>query len=439
MNGIPERTPQSDQELFQKLKWLMFFRVLFNTLMLTSTVVLQVSGRFSPMGDALLILYELISALFLLSFIYTAILPYVRKVVLFAYIQIAADTVVVTFIIFLTGSFNSLFSFLYLVVIVYSSIILFRNGSMFMAALCSIQYGVMVDLEFYGVLDPFSVVGTMPATGYAWSYVLYKVMTIMVACFVVAFLSGILAEQYRRTRKELAAMERHVKRVEKMAAVGEMAAGLAHEIRNPLASLTGSIQLLRDEIDCRPEREMLLRIILREADRLSGLVSDFLMFARPPAAAHKVVNISEAVGETVSLFQKNLDDKRGIQINRDFEPDIRMEIDPGHLSQVVWNLLLNASEAINIADGPGGKIDITVRRERERFAVVEIRDNGCGINPERISTIFDPFVTTKSEGTGLGLSIVHRIIESYGGRLDVESEVGVGSTFRVRFSSAKRS
>jgi two-component system sensor histidine kinase PilS (NtrC family) len=430
VNSPPVR---SDDDFYEKLKWLMFFRVLFTVLLLGSTAVLHWGGQIAHLTTPLLVLYELIAALFLLSFVYSLLLPRLRRTVLFAFVQIAIDTVVVTLVIFLTGSFSSLFAFLYLVVIIYASMLLFRGGSMVVAALCGIQYGILVNLEFYGILEPFAMEEGMTAADHPWSFVLYKVTTIIVACFAVAFLSGLLAEQNRRTRKELRAMESHVKRVERMAVVGEMAAGLAHEIKNPLASLTGSIQLLQDELPLEPQHEKLMRIVRREADRLSSLVTDFLMFARPPAGAPRDLNLSHAVGEIVDLFEREGGKTAEIRLRRDISANQWVRMDPDHLRQVLWNLLRNAAEAIA---GPG---DISIRLSpgRDGHAVVRISDTGCGIPEPVMPTIFDPFVTTKPHGTGLGLSIVHRIVESAGGRLDIESREGEGTIVRLRLKRSE--
>ena len=420
-----------DNDFYNKLKWLMFFRVLFTTLLLGSTIVLQFGEEFFPLSDPLLVLYELIVALFLLSFIYSLLLPRIKKVVLFAYIQVSIDTFMVTLIIFLTGSFASLFSFLYLVVIIYASMLLFRKGSMIMAALCSIQYGILVDMEFYGIIKPFIIEENLVSLDIAWSYVLYKIMIIMVACFAVAFLSGFLSEQARKTQKELKAMEAHVKLVEKMAAIGEMAAGLAHEIKNPLASLRGSIQILAEDASCDSGNEKLMNIILREADRLNSLVSNFLLFAKPPAAKSEIIDLENALIEIITILEKD-SLCRKISINKDIETDVWVEMDSGHLRQVIWNLLINAAESITDT----GTIDIEMKSLKGKYAVIKIKDNGCGIPQDVMASIFDPFITTKPNGTGLGLSIVHRIIESYDSRLDVESNVNKGTIFTIRLKKA---
>jgi two-component system sensor histidine kinase PilS (NtrC family) len=249
----------------------------------------------------------------------------------------------------------------------------------------------------------------------------------------VAFLSSFLTEQNRKTRRQLAAMENHVKRVEKMATVGEMAAGLAHEIKNPLAALKGSIQLLREEADYDPIRDRLMQIIVREADRLSSLVSSFLLFARPPMGRAEKIDLRQAMMETVELFEKDSSAWERITVEKSIPSELWIEMDPQHLRQVLWNLLVNAGEAIE----GSGRIIVDVSHERNRRIQIRITDNGCGMQPDDIKSIFDPFFTTKPTGTGLGLSIVHRILETYDSFLDVESRPGMGSTFTLNLRQAE--
>jgi len=417
-----------DSDFPNKLKWLMFSRVIVTSLLLGSTIILQLGKSPSPLDRPLLVLYGMIAGVFLLSFIYAVLLQRVRQLLIFAYVQITIDTFVVTLVIFVTGSFSSIFSFLYLVVITYSSLFLFRNGSLVMAAFSTIQYGAMVNLEFYGVLKPYLMEGFLPAFHYPWSHVLYKVMIIMVACFAVAYLSSVLAEQVRKTNIELQAMEGHVKRVEKMAYMGKMAANMAHEIKNPLASLAGSIQMLREDMPYDPDHDKLMQIVLRETSRLSELVNNFLLFAKPTMGRIETLELSKALNETIGLFEKSDKCREWISIHRDFAPDIRVQMDPLHLRQVLWNLLLNASEAIEGA----GSITIKVFQPNPEFVVIKISDSGCGMSREMIHSIFDPFFTTKTNGTGLGLSIVHSILESYNSLLSVDSQIGQGTTFTLK-------
>jgi len=420
----------TERDLDQKLKLLMFFRLVFTSVLLGSTIIIQLNENVSPLAPLLLFLYGLIASIFILSFIYSLAISRIQHKVVFAYIQIGIDTLVVTLIVLVTGCFLSFFSFLYLLVIIYSSVLLFLKGSMVMAGLCSLQYAILISLEYYGFIQPYGMDISPLILEFGWLRVLYKVMITAVACYAVAFLSGFLSEQTRRSRNELQRMAEHVKRVEKMASLGEMAAGLAHEIKNPLASLSGSIQVLREENCYDPEQDNLMRIILRETDRLTSLVSDFLLFAKPPAGRQESIRLDEAIIDILALFQKNSAIQDYLTIHRNLVPDIFVEMDPIHLRQILWNLLLNAAEAI---DGEG-QISINMVNQKNRRVQIVLNDNGQGILPEKVEAIFDPFYTTKHSGTGLGLSIVYRILEYYGSRLDVESTVGQGTSVHFRLN-----
>ena len=245
------------------------------------------------------------------------------------------------------------------------------------------------------------------------------------ACFAVAVLSGLLTEQNKRAQMELKSVEGHLKRVEKMAYMGEMAAGLAHEIKNPLASLVGSIQLLKEELCLDADHQRLMEIVLRETDRLGTLVNDFLFFARPPAGKPEKIHLKNAIDDIITVFGKDQvhADKR--YIYKEIETEIWVLMDPSHLKQIIWNLLLNAAEAIE----KDGNITIRAFRDRKNDVRIEVEDDGCGIPDEAVASIFDPFFTTKSEGTGLGLSIVHRILEAYESQLEVQSQEHKGTVF----------
>ncbi|MEW5909199.1 MAG: ATP-binding protein, partial [Thermodesulfobacteriota bacterium] len=388
----------------------------------------QIRNMGSLFSIPLLILYGLVIIIFILSVSYALLIKQVRNLTSFAKIQIGIDTLVVSSIIFMTGGFSSIFPFLYLLVIIYSAMLLSRRETMIIASLCSIQYGLMVSLEYNKILGPVGFELGFYARNYSELYVFYKVFITMSACFAVAFLSGVLSERERKTKQEMRAMETYLKRVEKMAIVGEMAAGLAHEIKNPLASLIGSIQMIRDEKPFGPMKERLMQIIQREADRLSSLVNHFLIFARPPAGRPVPIHLAKNLSEIIEFFEKDEICNSRITIEKEMIGGAWIEMDPGHLRQVIWNLLLNAAESI---EGKG-KIHIQIKPDKNQMVEIAVSDTGCGISEEKMKSIFDPFFTTKAKGSGLGLSIVHRILESYGYLLSVRSRVGEGSTFTIR-------
>jgi len=205
-----------------------------------------------------------------------------------------------------------------------------------------------------------------------------------------------------------------------------MAAGIAHEIKNPLASMSGSIQLLKTGVDVTPVAKKLMDIVLRETDRLNALANDFLLFARPRSDKTEPVEISLAIGDTLELFREDGVLENRITVIPDLAAEAWTEMDSEHARQIFWNLLLNAAEAI---DGTG-TIHVSSMVEEDMVQVV-IRDDGCGMSDETISKIFDPFYTSKTHGTGLGLSIVYRLLESYNGQLDVQSRQGQGTTLTV--------
>lgn len=419
--------PEKDDKT--KLKLLISIRILFSLLLLGSAIVLQFRETATPVDQPLAVLYGLIVAILVISVIYYWFLKRVKSKITFAFIQTCIDTLFVTLIVFLTGGFVSVFSFLYLVVIIYSSMLLPMRGTMVIAALCSLQFGVLVELEYFGFLNPVGPNGNPLAIAYNWSQIFFKLTITMTACFAVAFLSSLLSEQTRKTKEELRTMEGHVKRVEKMAAIGEMAAGLAHEIKNPLAALTGSIQLLQEDMRYDSDHARLMQIILREADRLSSLASNFLFYARPPAGKIEPIDLSRALLEIAELFEIDGSNNGRVKTTKNVSSNVWITIDPGHLHQILWNLLLNAAEAI---DGEG-KIGIEMFSAKNKYACVKITDNGCGISSETLKTIFDPFFTTKPNGTGLGLSIVHRILEANDAWLNVESQLNKGTTITLHF------
>jgi two-component system sensor histidine kinase PilS (NtrC family) len=227
-------------------------------------------------------------------------------------------------------------------------------------------------------------------------------------------------------------MEERVRRQDRLATIGSLAAGIAHEIRNPLASLSGSIQVLRKDLDLQGDNQRLMDIVLREAERLNTIITDFLEYARPRASSLEEISLSSLIDETIMLLRNSKNFREDISITCDVASSVLLQADAQRLRQVFWNLLINGCQALP----GGGEIMISAMTgsrndgDTEWLRVV-IADNGQGIAREDIDKIFHPFFTTKSGGTGLGLAIVYRIIEDHGGTIDVESEPGKGTRFII--------
>ena len=222
-----------------------------------------------------------------------------------------------------------------------------------------------------------------------------------------------------------------MKRVEKMAAMDEMISGIAHEIKNPLASLSGSIQLLQEDTKPGSYEDKLMQIILRETNRLKNIVDDIRLFAEPHTNNAVELKLADAIEETIELFLNDPERNKKINLITNMNKDICVFIDPSHFTQILWNLLKNAAQSIN---GPG-EIKIQLKSSRNNRVYLTVEDTGIGISQKDFSHIFDPFYTTKPDGTGLGLSIIHRLIDTYNGMIDFESTLGKGTVFTVLLNS----
>jgi two-component system sensor histidine kinase PilS (NtrC family) len=227
-------------------------------------------------------------------------------------------------------------------------------------------------------------------------------------------------------------VKEHLKRVEKMAAMDEMIAGIAHEIKNPLASLSGSIQLLHEDTVPGSYEDKLMQIVLRETHRLEKIVNDIRLFAKPRIDNAREIKISDSIEDIVQLFLNDPAWNNKIDLTMDLKKEIHVLIDPVHLHQILWNLLKNAAQSMK----DGGRIIISLSVHKNRGAYLVVEDTGIGIKQEELSHIFDPFYTTKPDGTGLGLSIIHRIIDTYNGVIDFESTPGKGTIFTILFDGA---
>jgi signal transduction histidine kinase len=226
--------------------------------------------------------------------------------------------------------------------------------------------------------------------------------------------------------RDMSLKDKQIMQAEKMAAIGELAAGIAHEIRNPLGIITGSAETVRKHKDQKIREEM-TRYILEESNRINGLISSFLDFARPKEPKLMGCDLREVLEKTLLLLSPQAK-TLGVEIRKEIpQGPLHVSIDPDQMRQAFTNLGVNALEAMP----QGGVLKVTVLENARDKVSIRFSDTGKGIPKELKAKVFDPFFTTKEGGTGLGLSIAHRIISQHAGTLSVEGGEGEGSTFTI--------
>jgi PAS domain S-box-containing protein len=243
-------------------------------------------------------------------------------------------------------------------------------------------------------------------------------------------------------------LEEHMRRTDRLAVAGTLAAGMAHEIKNPLSSIEMFTQLIPYKFDDEKFRNKFNNIVLQELGRLNNLVEALLSFARPSQPQFRLTQINKTLDRVLNLMEVKIF-KHNVEVVKEYDDNLpEIPTDEKHLIQVFMNLTLNAVEAMSgggklrIKTGiwlgkKRGKVAPSVRMHfigpsRYKFVEVKFSDTGKGISSESLSKLFDPFFSTKEKGTGLGLSVVHQIIEQHEGSIDVESEEGVSTTFTIR-------
>src|SRR5829696_7223064 len=233
---------------------------------------------------------------------------------------------------------------------------------------------------------------------------------------------------------QVRSLEETSRRQDRLAAIGRMAASIAHEIRNPLAAMRGSIQMLRSEMNSDPSQTELMEIILRESDRLNQIITDFLSYARPRSFTPARVDVGDLLHQTFALMRHSPEIGANQSIVEELPAEaIFAEADEGQLKQVFWNLARNALHAMP----QGGTLRATLETNSNNRLRIAFSDSGRGMSPDQVEHLFEPFSSTTG-GTGLGLSIVYQIIRDHGGTINVRSRVGQGTTITIELPVAAK-
>lgn len=422
--GIPEIVGSA--ALSRRLAWLTGARLLFMSVALALVGSLYLGGQYEARYYTLKAGLLTFGSGFVLTAFYAAILrrgPHVERL---ADAQLVLDQVTWTAVVYLTGGAASGATSFYGLSCLVGAALTGLRGAAVAAVAGGICYGALVTaLARRWILPPPDQPPGiyLPSSEELSFYVTVNLLVLV----VVMLLAGTLAERLRWTGGELIAATERARQAERMAALGRLAAGLAHEIRNPLGSISGSVQLLRSGKALDEEDRKLCEIIQREADRLNDLVTDMMDLSRPRKPEFVVVDVATVAREVVALASKS--GRAASDVDVAFSSDgsaARIRADSAQLRQLVWNLVRNAVQAseagevvnVSVFTGPDG-------------VQLQVSDQGVGIDESQMSRLFDAFFTTRSQGSGVGLAVVKRIADEHGFLIHVKSEAGRGAQFRV--------
>lgn len=415
-----------ESSLATRLTWLTALRLLVLTIFLVVTAGVYLGG-FTPGGFSSMVGLSTIAVAYGAAGVYALFLRMNRALPAIARAQLVTDQITWTAIVYITGGATSGATSLYGLTCLTGAILLGLQGA---AAAAAAGAGAYALLCAGFVLRVLPVPSDQPFDAYVthWSELRYPLFVNVLAIVVVTLLASYLAERLRATGGRLRVATARAERAERLAALGRLAAGLAHEIRNPLGSIAGSIELLRTGGNLSEEDRELCQIIERETQRLNELVGDMLELSRPRVPAMEPVDLAATAREVVVLAGKS---GRGSDVKVRYEGPTSAVVvaDPAQMRQVAWNLVRNAIQA----SSAGAEVVVALRREEPRGGyALEVRDQGQGIPAEARERLFDAFFTTRAHGMGIGLAVVKRIIDDHGFSVEVDSADGQGTTFRVR-------
>lgn len=393
----------------KRITWLIVIRLLLVTTFLSIGTVYYKIDRS--------VFYIIIASVYLLSLIYLIWLVKKRYLKTLLITQLLCDCVLETLIVYLTGSVDSIFTVLYLLTVVSASISVSPVAGMLTTACASFLYLVQLLAAVHGWFPFVSV--SIKAKDI--SLITYTAHLNIVTFLLVGLLSTLLSRRLHQ-------MEQRVKEKERTSLMGELAAQIAHEIRNPLATISGSIEILeetlRDKVD--PKDANLMKAIVTESARVSSIFEQFLDFSKLDMLNIEKVSMHTIIDE-IDLLLANMHFSKKISVRKEYsDAECMCECDIQRLKQVFWNIVRNAIEAM-----PGGGTLTIKTREEKGIVIIDFIDSGSGIEKNRLKEIFVPFKTTKIEGSGIGLVVANRIVEKHGGSIRVSSKKSEGTTFTV--------
>jgi len=402
--------------------WLIILRVIVFTSLIISAFIIRSGTATLLIGEEII---YLIAAAYGLSLIYLILYAWGRHLTTQVYLQIVFDLVLITVLVYLSGGLSGNFYFLYIFEIIGASMVLDPRATYITAALSSVFFGLLVDGLYFRIIPYFY---ERPVSGYSFGVVLNHILIAWGSFFLVAFLMTKLTGSLSRTRVALDQARKELEVKKHLALAGEFSAQMAHEIRNPLAAISGSVQVLRDELQPSGEQRHLMDIVIEESERITQSIEQFLNLASPGTKTFSDVDISGLLSETITLLQRGGVLSDAYRLGGNFR-SVRANYyaNRSQFKQVFWNLIKNGIKAMP----DGGELTIDLIREKSGGLQISMIDTGFGMGEEDKARLFEPFYSGFEDGQGIGMAIVKRIVDDYNGRIEVTSQPGRGTDITI--------
>jgi two-component system sensor histidine kinase HydH len=403
-------------------------RLVVATTLLVAAVVIQFSTvSFLPLGP----FYALLLGYYGLSLFYLALGRWDHHYRFQAYLQIVCDLFMITGIVYISGGISGDLYFLYVFAIIAASLLLSARAAYLTASLAAILFGLLADGMYYGLIPYFR---EDQHQDLSLGLVLYTIFLAWAIFFLITFLVNRLARSLLRTREALAGAHRELELKERQAAAGRMSALIAHEIRNPLAAISGAVQVLKGDLGLDAEKARLMDIVVGESRRVSQSIDQFLNLASPGTQDFRVFDMSELLRETLVMLRLSgeLNGQHSVQGN--FETaKVGFYGNPSQFKQIFWNLARNALQAMP----DGGTLTLDFDLIGKNQVSLRFADTGKGMTAEEKKRMFEPFYSKFEGGRGLGLAVVRKIVEDFDGKIRVLSEPNRGTEIVITLPALK--
>ena len=401
--------------------WYIILRLIIVTSILVSAVIIQFAGAavFSivPIFYLILVSY-LFSAIFLLFY------SWGKHYGFQAYLQIFFDLLLITAFVYISGGIASSTYFLYVLAVMAASLVVSPRAAYLTASLSAILFGLLVDGTYFRLIPYFS---PEHAVRLSLGSVVFTMFIAWGTFFVIAFLMNYLSGNLKKARSALRLAQKELIIKERLAEAGRVSATLAHEIRNPLAAISGSVKVLKNDLRLDGEQKELMDIVVKESDRVSQSIDQFLDFASPAKEVFAEVDLSCLLDETLKMLRGSGELNGTILVTGNYaESGVRLFASANQFKQIFWNLAKNAIKAMP----DGGELRINLLAEKKNVKIA-VSDTGTGMTEEDKAHIFEPFYSGFEDGRGLGMANVRRIIDDYEGRIEIDSELNKGTKILI--------